>query len=231
MYKIGLALAIAVVGGCSKGSPEVDEGTQQAQADSGAATAAVNSHTGHVMEDTTSVGANPADAMAGMDHGPASLAGPAEHAGHAEAQQSGAAESHARMGHVPPAATSPGGSMPADHSQHAQVAVSSEPGPTSGAEHSQHTVASPAADATRAAAPAHQGMDHSQTSADPLVGHGQAPGAAPVTAGAAPGMDKLMTLVAELVQDSVVQRRIEQDSILRRQWEDSGVRQIILRRQ
>jgi hypothetical protein len=44
-------------------------------------------------------------------------------------------------------------------------------------------------------------------------------------------MDKLMTLVAELVQDSVVQGRIEQDSILRRQWEDSGVRQIILRRQ
>lgn len=40
-----------------------------------------------------------------------------------------------------------------------------------------------------------------------------------------------MTLVAELVQDSVVQRRIEQDSILRRQWEDLGVRQIILRRQ
>jgi hypothetical protein len=231
MYKIGLALVIAVAGGCSGEPPEPDEGANQAQIDTGGATAAVDSHAGHVMEDTASGGANPADAMAGMDHGTASLAGPAEHAGHAEAQHSGAAESHARMGHVPPAATSPGGTMPADHSQHAQVAVSPEPSPTSGAEHSQHAVASPTTDAARAAAPAHQGMDHSQTSADPLVGHGQAPGAAPVTAGAAPGMDKLMTLVAELVQDSVVQRRIEQDSILRRQWEDLGVRQIILRRQ
>jgi hypothetical protein len=43
-------------------------------------------------------------------------------------------------------------------------------------------------------------------------------------------MDKLMTLVAELVQDSEVQCRIEHDSMLRRQWEDRGVRQVIPRR-
>ena len=72
-------------------------------------------------------------------------------------------------------------------------------------------------------------MDHSQ-SRDAHAGHAQAAGAGPVTAGAAPGTDKLVTLVAELVQDSVVQRRIEQDSILRRQWQDSGDRHVILRR-
>jgi hypothetical protein len=47
----------------------------------------------------------------------------------------------------------------------------------------------------------------------------------------ASGTDKLMALVAELVRDSVVQRRIQRDSVLREQWGDPGVRQVILRHQ
>ncbi|MEW5926092.1 MAG: hypothetical protein AB1941_01265 [Gemmatimonadota bacterium] len=39
-----------------------------------------------------------------------------------------------------------------------------------------------------------------------------------------------MALVGQLVQDSVVQRRIRQDPVLREQWQDPGVRQVILRR-
>lgn len=269
MYKISLVLAIAVVGGCSGESPEANERAEQVQADTGAATAAANPHTGHVMGDTASGVTNVTDAMAGMDHESAAPAGPAAHArnvgahggadGAADGQHSGvatgdaaasageidhsrhaaatpspegqsAAQSHAIMGHVQPAATSGRGSVPADHSQHAQVAVPAGQSPTPGTEHSQHAAGSSGANAARTPAPAHQGMDHSRATPDPHVGHAQAQGTAPATAGAAPGMDKLMTLVAELVQDSVVQRRIEQDSILRGQWEDPGVRQIILRR-
>ena len=46
----------------------------------------------------------------------------------------------------------------------------------------------------------------------------------------APGTDKLMALVPELVRDSMVQHRIQQDPVQREQSQDPGVRQIIVQR-
>jgi hypothetical protein len=43
------------------------------------------------------------------------------------------------------------------------------------------------------------------------------------------GMEKLRTLVAELVNDPVVLREIQEDPALSRQWADDGVRRFILR--
>jgi hypothetical protein len=64
------------------------------------------------------------------------------------------------------------------------------------------------------------GMDHSA-----MPGMQQTSGAA---AAADPGAEKLRMLVAQLVQDSVVQRRIQQDSALREAWSKPVVRQEVL---
>ena len=42
-----------------------------------------------------------------------------------------------------------------------------------------------------------------------------------------PGTRKLLTLVGDLVQDPVVQRRIQADPELREDWQDPGVRRIV----
>ena len=100
--------------------------------------------------------------------------------------------------------------------------------------------------ANPAAGGAMAGMDHSNM---PGMQGGSAPAARPaaggmpgmnmpsagaggraVQPGGDPGMQKLQTLVAELVQDSVVQRRIRQDPELRDAWSDPQVRQEVLAR-
>ncbi|HEV2150068.1 MAG TPA: hypothetical protein VGR37_21910, partial [Longimicrobiaceae bacterium] len=77
------------------------------------------------------------------------------------------------------------------------------------------------------AASAPHGAAHGQSRAPAShAEHGQ-----PRAAGAVPpgeGTEKLLTLVQELVQDPVVQRRIQNDSALREAWTDPGVRRIIL---
>jgi hypothetical protein len=57
-------------------------------------------------------------------------------------------------------------------------------------------------------------------------GHGQHTSPAAMPAGE--GMDKILTLVQELVQDSVVQQRIQRDSALREAWADPAVRRVVL---
>ncbi len=66
-----------------------------------------------------------------------------------------------------------------------------------------------------------QGMDHSRMAAG-------TPQDAPRVQADDTGMEKLRVLVAELVQDSVVQARIQRDPELRRRWEDEGVRRVLL---
>ena len=70
--------------------------------------------------------------------------------------------------------------------------------------------------------------DQARASAPHAAGHGQPP-----TLGSLPpgeGTEKLLTLVRELVQDSVVQERIEDDPVLRETWADPGVRRVVLQR-
>ncbi len=66
-----------------------------------------------------------------------------------------------------------------------------------------------------------QGMDHSR------MGAGTTQGAPRAQADDA-GMEKLRMLVAELVQDSVIQARIQANPELRRRWENEGVRRVLL---
>lgn len=42
-----------------------------------------------------------------------------------------------------------------------------------------------------------------------------------------PVMEKLQMIVAQLVQDSVVQRRIREDSVLRNRWNDPAIKRTI----
>jgi hypothetical protein len=68
-----------------------------------------------------------------------------------------------------------------------------------------------------------QGMDHAGMS-------GMQSGAAAGLPADDAGMEKLRALVAELVQDPVVQARIQADSALRQRWADEGVRRVLLNR-
>ncbi|HEX2187345.1 MAG TPA: hypothetical protein VHG51_00545 [Longimicrobiaceae bacterium] len=71
--------------------------------------------------------------------------------------------------------------------------------------------------------------DHARAAGDPHAGHAQAQ-RAPGSAGEPSDADELLALAAEVVRDGEVQRRIQQDPVLRRQWEDPGVRRVLLRR-
>jgi hypothetical protein len=83
---------------------------------------------------------------------------------------------------------------------------------TAGAQgHEGHAAATPAA-----AAPDHAAM-----------GHQAAPPAPSPTPAADEGTEKLLRLGRELVRDSVVQRRIQQDPALREAWSDPEVRAIV----
>jgi uncharacterized protein involved in copper resistance len=84
------------------------------------------------------------------------------------------------------------------------------------------------------------GMDHGtmemsdQTRRMPGMDHAGMPSTRPGTAAELPtddtGMEKLRSLVAELVQDPAVQAQIQADTALRRRWADDGVRRVLLRR-
>jgi hypothetical protein len=66
-----------------------------------------------------------------------------------------------------------------------------------------------------------QGMDHSRMAAG-------TPRGAPRAQTSEAGTEKLRLLVAELLQDSVIQARIQADPELRRRWEDEAVRRVLL---
>ena len=92
------------------------------------------------------------------------------------------------------------------------------------------------------------GMDHSNMpgmgatgaapaaqAAMPGMDHSNMPGMQPSRAATPPaapardaGDEKLRALVAELLEDTAVQRRVQQDPALREAWADPAVRQVIL---
>ena len=229
-------------------------------ADSVAAPTAVDPHAGHVMGDSSAGAgtdamtgmdhgsAAPSAAadhaghagMEGMEHGagrgrsPASARG-VDHSAHgAAAGSSGTAGGAASGGsiavdhsrHTAATATATVNSSTAvGHTQHAQASARTGQPRTSGVDHSAH-----AAGAARSATPAHRDVDHTATATRSHGQHANTPSVSPAPLATGAGMDKLMFLVAELVRDSVVQRRIQEDPVLREQWQDPGVRQIILRR-
>ena len=68
------------------------------------------------------------------------------------------------------------------------------------------------------------GMDHSSMPGMQPAGATTAPAAPARDA----GDEKLRDLVAELLEDTVVQRRVQQDAALREAWADPAVRRVIL---
>ena len=69
-------------------------------------------------------------------------------------------------------------------------------------------------------------VDHTAHVAAPASGAPAPPAPAPAPA-TDEGMAKLLRLGRELVRDSVVQRRIQEDSALREAWSDPEVRAIV----
>lgn len=214
--RLGLIVLLA---GCGGGSADSEEQTRQRVAADTVATAA-DAHAGHAVRDSAAEGAVSTPSGAGTAHG-AGGAGEAEHAGHAGMQSAasggaaggaGQGMDHSRMDHAE--ASRQGSGATADHAGHGASAPRE-----AAADHARH-----------AAAPAHRETEPSRAVADPHAGH-LAPGGSAIASGdPTADTEKLLTLVAELVQDSVVQRRIQEDPVLREKWQDPAVRRIILQR-
>lgn len=200
---------------------------------------------------TQSPGADTASAMAGMDHSQMSGMDQAktDTAG-ASANSSGASttagidHSSMDMGGRSGAKDTSGTKQPAmagmDHSQMPMGGTSKSPAsgaraPASGKmaamDHSQMPMGGSEAPAGRrtpaagaAATGGMAGMDHSRM---PM-------GTTPRKSAPAPpivkdsGDEKLQRLIAALVKDSLVRRRIQADSALRRRWADTSVRRILI---
>jgi uncharacterized protein involved in copper resistance len=181
------------------------------------------------MDHSNMPGMSSGGGAAGMDHSrmPGMRAG-------SSAATSMAGMDHSRMGGVAgqtSASASRGGTPAMDHSQ------------MSGMQGMDHSRMQAAGDPSRAAPPAAgrmAEMDHSnmnmpgRTPTIQGMDHANMPGMQPGAAATMPmddaGMEKLRALVAELVQDSMVQAQIQTDPALRRRWADEGVRRVLLNR-
>lgn len=233
MYRpitLGLVLASVAASGCrSEPSPDPERRGARGTGAADSAAVAADPHAGHAMADPAAGTPDAGGEMVGMDHGPTAAAGSADaavdHSGHAPAASAASP-------------TAPRASA-ADHAGHQQPARSVERSRAAATEHAGHA-APPAAGrgAGSSATGAHAAADHARTQGDPHhapapgdphAEHAPTPGDPPRTLPDA-GMQKLLTLVAELVQDSVVQRRIEMDPALRQLWREPGVRRILLPR-
>lgn len=229
---LGLVLASVAASGCRSEpsqDPEPREVRRTGAADSAAV--AADPHAGHAMGDAAAGKSDAGGETAGMDRGPAAAARSADaavdHSGHAAAASAASPTQTRRSA--------------AEHAGHQQPARTVERSRGAARDHTGHA-APPAGEggATSAAAGAHPAADHARPQGDPHAAHPPAPGdphaaraAAPGTSPpirADPGMQKLLTLVAELVRDSVVQHRIEADPALRQLWREAGVRRILLQR-
>lgn len=207
---LGLVLAGFAASGCrSEPSPDAEQRATRDAGTADPAAVAADPHAGHAMGDTAA--GTPA---AG---GPAAAAGSAgaavDHSGHAAAAS----------------AAEPRGSV-ADHAGHQQPAHTAGQSRAAVTDHGGHA-APPAGGrgASSAAAGAHVAADHARPLGHPHAAHAAAPGTSPPIQADA-GMQKLVTLVAELVRDSVVQHRIDADPALRQLWREPGVRRILLQR-
>lgn len=91
--------------------------------------------------------------------------------------------------------------------------------PMSAMDHSQMNMSgsTPSTPRRTTTTSAMEGMDHSTMSMSKT----------PTRPAADPAMQKLQQIVAQLVQDSVVQRRIREDSVLRNRWNDPALKRTI----
>ncbi|MBA2556153.1 MAG: hypothetical protein H0V12_02215 [Chloroflexi bacterium] len=222
----GRLAALLLIAGCSNPQPPADE-TQRGE------TGPTAPATATAVPDTSAANGHSAGdhGMAGMDHGaaPAGAAGSTSMEGMDHGAMAGM--DHSRMGgmqhgqtqHAQTAQT-PGmdhsrmGGMQHGQTQHGQTAQprgmdhSSMPGIQHG------TMNVRGGDGMRRDG-AMPGMDHSR-----MDGMEQRPAGVPWDDA---GMEKLLLLVAELVRDPAVQARIQADSVLRRRWEDEGLRRVL----
>ena len=201
--------------------------------------------------DHSQMAGDSAGGMAGMDHSGMNMGGAAAPA--AGAGMAGMDHSQMYMGGTSSAPASSGSMAGMDHSNMPGMSAGSSAAragaqPMAGMDHSNMPGMQPTRATTSAARPSTgmAGMDHSNmpgmsgNSASPArapamaeMDHSSMPGmsATPPTVarGAVdPGTQKLDALVAELVRDSVVQRRIQQDPALREAWSDPEVRAEVL---
>ncbi|CAN5682752.1 hypothetical protein BH23GEM8_BH23GEM8_02580 [soil metagenome] len=198
----GRLAALLLIAGCSNPQPPADE-TQRGE------TGPTAPATATAVPDTSAANGHSAGdhGMAGMDHGaaPAGAAGSTSMEGMDHGAMAGM--DHSRMG-----------GMQHGQTQHGQTAQprgmdhSSMPGIQHG------TMNVPGGDGMRRDG-AMPGMDHSR-----MDGMEQRPAGVPWDDA---GMEKLLLLVAELVRDPAVQARIQADSVLRRRWEDEGLRRVL----
>ena len=164
-------------------------------------------------------GSQPASGMAGMDH--ATMPGMSKTApatGRATPSGSMAGMDHSNM----PGMTKASGS----------ASAATRPNPMARMDHSNMPgmTKAPSTAPRPAPATAMAGMDHSNMPgmAKSATSAGGTTPAAIMEFGASPADEKLRQIVAALVRDSVVQRRIAADSVLRRAWDNAAVRQLIL---
>lgn len=242
-----ISVSAILLGGCGGSDPEPEQLAGTAVTATSAA-AVQDAHAGHAIAGADSASAGATHDMSGMEHGSSATA-TGDHGDHAAAPVASAGTDHS--GHASGSPQAPvtsagshaghGGSSAhggAHSAGHAVAPASS--GQIATADHGGHQPSSPR--------PGQPSTDHAP---HPLH-HAEAPPAPRSQAGQAAatdqhsghvlaspgrqmegvdaGTDKLLTLVAALVQDSVVQRHIEQDSVLRELWRDPGVRRIVLPR-
>ena len=119
---------------------------------------------------------------------------------------------HDSAGHDSARGMGRGSSTEAAHAEHGAEAAS-------GASHAAHG-------ATSRAGESHAAHRATTGGATAHSGHGAAQATGP-TATVSAAVRKLLELGAELVRDSVVQRRIQQDTTLRRAWSDPDVRRAV----
>lgn len=242
-----VSLSAILLGGCGGSDPEPEKRADAAVTDT-SAPAVQDAHAGHAMPGADSASAGATHDMSGMEHGSSATA-TGDHAHHAAAPVTSAGTDHS--GHAPGSAQAPL-TAAASHAGHGGT-------PTHGTAHSAGHGVAPASSGQIATADhgGHQpssprpGQRSTDDGSHPLH-HAEAPPAPRSHTGQAAatdqhsghvlaspgrqmdgvdaGTDKLLTLVAALVQDSVVQRHIEQDPVLRELWRDPGVRRIVLPR-
>lgn len=216
-------VAALLLAACSgPGREEASKPVQTVTADTPTIEPAAAGHDMHAMPDTTARPSHDhhgaSGAMAGMDHNAmaaTSGAGATDHAGmqgmdHGQAHSTAGSDER-RAGSAETSAHAAGGH--AGHAMSGSPAIAGTARSRAPSAHAGH-VAGRRQDSSAAMAEMHQ-MDHAQRAAPSAIPAGE-------------GMDKILTLVQELVQDSAVLQRIRQDSVLREAWADPGVRRLVL---
>ncbi|MBW3630547.1 MAG: hypothetical protein KY464_14785 [Gemmatimonadetes bacterium] len=211
-----LAMVLALAACSGGGSAPEESRAAEAPADT---TSATMDHSPHAAADSTAA-PEPGTPSSGMDHSTMAGGDHSAPAGAAtrRADATAAAQDHSAAGHqMSPAAGVSRGSASAAAMNHASMP---------GMQRASTTAAGPPADPhaghTPAAAPGAAGRD-----SRPALRSSPPGGAGAATLAADSATARLLTLARELVDDPVVQQRIEQTPALREAWSDPAVRRIL----